>query len=58
MSDELEQTLCKSTGNPSEHSETITAFRHRFVTLFHGKNGDLTRAVDSNRGERTIDYDT
>ena len=59
MSDELEQTLCKNTSNPSEYTETITAVRHRFGTLFRGKNGDTTmRAstlVDS-RGESTIDH--
>ena len=45
MSDELDQTLCKSTTtNPSEYTETITAVRHRFGTLLRGKNGDATLA--------------
>ncbi|KAF8803472.1 hypothetical protein BYT27DRAFT_7260221 [Phlegmacium glaucopus] len=35
--DELEQTLCKSTANPNEYSETITAVRHRFGTLLQGE---------------------
>jgi hypothetical protein len=58
MSDELDQTLCKSTTNPSEYTETITAVRHRFGTLLRGKNGDTTRAstlTDCIRGESTID---
>ena len=44
MSDELEQTLCKSTAAanpPSEYTETITAVRHRFGTLLRGKLAHL-----------------
>jgi hypothetical protein len=37
ISDELEQSLCKSTAHPSEYTETITAVRHRFGTLLRGK---------------------
>ena len=39
--DELEQTLCKSTANPTEFTETITAARHRFGTLLRGKLAHL-----------------
>lgn len=48
---DLEETLGKGTGNPSEYAETV---RLRFGTLLQGKNGDITCTstllVDS-RGE-------
>ena len=65
MSDELDQTMCKNTTgttttNPSEHTETITAVRHRFGTLLRGKTVDTTTTTCSSilmegRGENTID---